>query len=165
MRSHVIRQALPSDAEVIQAIYAPIVKHTAISFEETPPSATEISERIETTLEQGYPYLVADANGRAIAYAYAGQHRARAAYRWSVDVTIYVAEEARGGGVGRALYTKLLEALRQAEFHTAFAGIALPNPGSIALHEAVGFTHLGTYREVGFKFGRWHDVGWWQCKL
>ncbi|MEM8970968.1 MAG: arsinothricin resistance N-acetyltransferase ArsN1 family B [Pseudomonadota bacterium] len=162
MRSVKIRQALISDAEAIQAIYAPIVSSTPISFEEAPPSAAEMSGRITATLEQGYPYLVADQDGEAIAYAYAGQHRARAAYRWSVDVTIYVAEAARGAGVGKSLYEELLKQLERGEFHAAFAGIALPNPGSIALHEAVGFTHVGTYQQVGFKFDRWHDVGWWQ---
>ncbi len=165
MQSYQIRSARPSDAETVQAIYAPIVETTAISFEDVPPSATEMAQRIESTSRQGYPYLVAERNGEVIAYAYAGPHRARAAYRSSVDVTIYVAEDARGGGVGRTLYTELLTSLRRAEFHAAFAGIALPNPGSIALHEAVGFTHLGTYREVGFKFDRWHDVGWWQRNL
>ena len=165
MQSYQIRSARPSDAETVQAIYAPIVETTAISFEDVPPSVTEMAQRIENTSRQGYPYLVAERNGEVIAYAYAGPHRARAAYRSSVDVTIYVAEDARGGGVGRTLYTELLTALRRAEFHAAFAGIALPNPGSIALHEAVGFAHLGTYREVGFKFDRWHDVGWWQRKL
>ncbi len=162
MRNLAIRQALISDAEAIQAIYAPIVENTPISFEEKPPSADEMASRITATREQGYPYLVADQDGDAVAYAYAGQHRARAAYRWSVDVTIYVAEAARGAGIGKALYEELLQQLRQAEFHAAFAGIALPNPGSVGLHEAVGFTHVGTYQEVGFKFGRWHDVGWWQ---
>ncbi|MEM6497567.1 MAG: arsinothricin resistance N-acetyltransferase ArsN1 family B [Pseudomonadota bacterium] len=143
-------------------MYAPIVENTPISFEEKPPSADEMASRITATREQGYPYLVADQDGDAVAYAYAGQHRARAAYRWSVDVTIYVAEAARGAGIGKALYEELLQQLQKAEFHAAFAGIALPNAGSVALHEAVGFTHVGTYQEVGFKFGSWHDVGWWQ---
>ena len=165
MHDFVIRQASTLDAEPIQAIYAPIVADTAISFEESPPTSQEMANRIKDTLDKGYPYLVADRDGIAIAYAYAGQHRARPAYRWSVDVTVYVAEEARGSGVGCSLYTELLEALRQAKFHAAFAGIALPNPGSIALHEAVGFEHVGIYRHVGYKFGRWHDVGWWQRTL
>ena len=165
MQEFLIRQASPSDAEPIQAIYAPIVANTAISFEEMPPTSQEIAIRITDTLDKGYPYLVADRDGLAIAYAYAGPHRARPAYRWSVDVTVYVAEEARGSGVGRSLYTELLESLHQAKFHAAFAGIALPNPGSIALHEAVGFEHVGIYRDVGYKFGRWHDVGWWQRTL
>ena len=123
-----------------------------------------MAERVETTL-RSYPYLVAENGGRVVGFAYASQHRARAAYRRSVDVTVYVAEHARGAGVGRALYGDLLPMLAERGFHAAFGGIALPNPGSVALHEAMGFEHVGVYREVGFKFGRWHDVGWWQRLL
>ncbi len=113
------------------------------------------------TLE-AYPYLAAERQGRLLGYAYAGPHRTRPAYRRSVDVTAYVAEEARGEGIGKALYGELLAALAEAGYHAAFAGIALPNPASEALHKAAGFELVGTYREVGFKFGRWHDVAWWQ---
>ncbi len=156
-----IRSATPEDAAALLAIYAPLVETTAISFEERPPAPDEMARRIEATLPT-HPYLLAEAEGAVLGYAYAGPHRARPAYRWSVDVTVYVAERARGGGVGRALYEALLADLSARRFHAAFAGIALPNPASVALHEALGFRHLGTYREVGFKFGRWHDVGWWQ---
>ncbi len=96
---------------------------------------------------------------------YASRHRERAAYRWSVDVTAYVREDARGRGVGKRLYTRLFEALSRLGYHQAFAGIALPNAASVALHEAVGFAPLGIYRDVGFKLGAWHDVGWWQRAL
>lgn len=159
-----IRAATTADAPAIQAIYAPVVEHTAISFEETPPSVAEMAARIEVTM-QDYPYLVAELDGQVAGYAYASQHRTRAAYRTSVDVTIYIAEGARRSGVGRALYGKLLLALAERGFHAAFAGIALPNQGSIALHESMGFTPLGIYHEVGRKFGKWHDVGWWQRLL
>ena len=159
-----IRPAAVTDAAAMHAIYAPIVETTAISFEDVPPTVSEMAERIETTV-QSYPYLVAENAGGVVGFAYASPHRARAAYRWSADVTIYVGEHARGHGVGRALYEKLLPALAESGFHAAFAGIALPNPGSIALHEAMGFTLIGVYREVGFKLGRWHDVGWWQRLL
>ena len=160
----VIRPTAVADAAAMHAIYAPIVETTAISFEEVPPTIGEMAERIETTL-RSYPYLVAEIGGSVVGFAYGGAHRTRAAYRWSVDVTIYVAEPVRGRGVGRALYGALLPALAECGFHAAFAGIALPNPGSVALHEAMGFTLLGIYREVGFKLGRWHDVGWWQRLL
>ena len=163
-RGHAIRAAATADAPAMQAIYAPIVETTAISFEEVPPTVEEMAERVETTL-RSYPYLVAENGGRVVGFAYASQHRARAAYRRSVDVTVYVAEHARGAGVGRALYGDLLPMLAERGFHAAFGGIALPNPGSVALHEAMGFEHVGVYREVGFKFGRWHDVGWWQRLL
>ena len=163
-RRFVIRPAVAADAADMQAIYAPIVERTAISFEEIPPTVAEMAARIDTT-GQSYPYLAAEKSGRVAGFAYASQHRSRAAYRWSVDVTVYVAEQARGAGVGRALYGALLPMLAERGFHAAFAGIALPNPGSVALHEAMGFEHVGVYREVGFKLGRWHDVGWWQRLL
>lgn len=163
-RGHAIRCAATVDALAMRAIYAPIVEMTAISFEEVPPTVEEMAERVETTL-RSFPYLVAENGGRVVGFAYASQHRTRAAYRRSVDVTVYVAEHARGVGVGRALYGALLPMLTERGFHAAFGGIALPNPGSVALHEAMGFEHVGVYREVGFKLGRWHDVGWWQRLL
>ena len=164
MQSPVIRSASIDDALAIQSIYAPIVTATAISFEEVPPSVQEIAARIENTL-RSFPYLVAETNGEVIGFAYASQHRARAAYRWSAEVTVYVAERARGLGVGRALYGALLPKLSEAGFHAAFAGVALPNPPSIALHKSMGFEFVGTFREIGYKFGRWHDVAWWQRLL
>jgi phosphinothricin acetyltransferase len=159
-----IRPAAVTDAEAIQRIYAPIVENTAISFEYVPPSVVEMAERISST-SRTHPYLVAVDGSGVCGYAYANAHRERAAYRHSVDTTVYIAPEARGKGVGRALYSELLPELQRRGLHMAFAGIALPNPASIALHESVGFSALGIYREVGFKFDRWHDVGWWQCPL
>lgn len=159
-----IRPATVADAACVQAIYAPVVECTAISFEEEPPSIAEMAERIGATLTH-YPYLIAERSGQVAGYAYAGQHRRRAAYRTSVDVSVYIADEARRSGVGRALYTRLLADLAERGFHAAFAGIALPNAGSVGLHESMGFTPVGIYREVGRKFERWHDVGWWQRLL
>ncbi|MBI0533586.1 arsinothricin resistance N-acetyltransferase ArsN1 family B [Sphingomonas sp. TX0522] len=156
-----VRSANVADATAIQAIYAPVVESTAISFEEVPPSVAEMEHRIAATLKD-YPYLVAERQGEVTGYAYASQHRTRAAYRWSVDVTVYIADQAHRTGVGRALYSKLIAELADRGFHAAFAGIALPNDGSVALHESMGFAPLGIYREVGRKFDRWHDVGWWQ---
>jgi phosphinothricin acetyltransferase len=164
MTSLSIREAVGGDAAAIQAIYAPIVEQTAISFEDAAPSVEEMSRRI-SDISASHAFLVAERDRSVLGYAYGSQHRARAAYRTSVDVTVYVAEQARRSGVGRALYIELLSQLKRQDFHAAFAGIALPNPGSIALHEKVGFTPIGVYREVGFKFGRWHDVGWWQKLL
>lgn len=159
-----IRAARTTDADSIHAIYAPIVERTIISFEEVAPTIDEVAKRIAAT-SRDYPYLVAEHGGLFAGYAYASEHRTRAAYRSSVDVTVYIAEAARRAGVGKALYAVLLPDLAARGFHAAFAGIALPNPGSIALHERVGFTSLGIYREVGSKFGSWHDVGWWQRLL
>lgn len=156
-----IRVATPSDSAQIQRIYAPIVGCTAISFELEPPTIADMAKRIESTLVM-YPYLVAEREGQVVGYAYASQHRAREAYQWSVDVTVYIAPHAHRNGIGRALYERLLPILESQGFHTAYAGIALPNVGSVSLHEALGFHHIGTYTEVGFKHGSWHDVGYWR---
>ena len=159
-----LRAATVSDAAAIQAIYAPIVETTAISFEEDVPSVEEMARRI-ATYSQTHPYLVAERDGEILGYAYGSKHRDRAAYRLSCDATIYVADTARRQGVGKTLYTALLPALAERGYHAAFAGITLPNPGSVAVHESVGFTKVGIYHEVGCKFGQWHDVGWWQRVL
>ncbi|NNE52448.1 MAG: N-acetyltransferase [Sulfitobacter sp.] len=159
-----IRPAKPSDARAIAAIYAPIIERTVISFEEVAPSAEDMVKRI-SDLQPDYPYLVAEQNGTVVGYAYGSPHRSRSAYRYSADVTVYVAEDARRTGTGRMLYHYLLLALKERGMHRAYAGIALPNPASVALHEACGFQHVGIYHEVGFKCGKWHDVGWWECDL
>jgi len=160
-----IRPATRADAEAVAAIYAPVVANTTISFELVPPSIDDMRARIASTL-QTLPWLVSlDDAGRVDGYVYAGRHRERAAYQWSVDVSAYVREDARGRGVGRRLYGVLFEELRRLGYCQAFAGIALPNAASVALHEGVGFAKIGVYRNVGFKFGRWHDVAWWQKEL
>jgi len=159
-----LRPAEQRDAEAIAGIYAPIVRDTAISFETEPPSAAAMAERIENTLQQR-PWLVATDGDEVLGYAYASEHRQRAAYRWSVDVTAYIAGAARRRGVGRRLYGALIPILRAQGFRSAFAGIALPNDASVGLHEAVGFEALGIYRDVGFKLGAWRDVGWWSLRL
>ena len=141
-----------------------MVADTAISFELTVPSAAEMSQRVETLLAT-YPWLVAVDNGDLAGYAYGSPHRSRAAYGWSTDVSVYVDPQAQRQGVGRALYAALLDVLRRQRFEQAFAGIALPNPASVGLHEAMGFSAIGVYRNVGWKLGRWHDVGWWQRSL
>ena len=159
-----VRLARAADAEAVQAIYAPEVIETPITFEIEPPSVAEMRQRIEDTM-QVHPWLVYDRDGAAIGYAYATTHRSRAAYRWSVDVSVYVHRQARGIGVGRALYAELLRLLRLQGFANAYAGITLPNAGSVALHESMGFKPVGVYRGVGFKLGAWHDVGWWELAL
>jgi L-amino acid N-acyltransferase YncA len=159
-----IRVAQPSDAEAIAAIYAPIVRDTAISFEAEPPAPREMARRIAATL-QTHPWLVAEQDGEIAGYAYAGKHRDRAAYRWSVDVSAYIDARARRRGLGRVLYDRLIAILQRQGFHAAFAGIALPNGPSVGLHEAVGFRPVGIYKGVGFKHGQWRDVGWWRLEL
>ncbi len=159
-----IRMADPDDAEGLLAIYAPIVRETTISFELEPPSVEQMRGRIEATIPR-LPWLVAASEARILGYAYASRHRERAAYQWSVDVSVYVAEQERGKGLGRALYAPLLGILRDLGYYSALAGIALPNPASIGLHEAMGFRPIGVYRKIGYKLGAWRDVGWWQCPL
>jgi phosphinothricin acetyltransferase len=141
------------------------VRDTAISFELHPPGAAEMGSRIASTL-QALPWLVSlDEHGSVDGYVHASKHRERPAYQWSVDVTAYVREDARGRGVGKRLYGRLFDELVGLGYVQAFAGIALPNPASVALHESLGFEPLGIYRKVGFKNGAWRDVGWWQKEL
>ena len=160
----IIRTATGEDAAAIQAIYAPVVENTIISFELEPPSVAEIEQRITKTLAT-FPWLACEYQGEVIGYAYASKHRERAAYQWAVDVSAYVKEGFRGNGTGKALYTAMNDILARQGFYNAFAGISLPNAASVGLHEAVGFKPLGIYRQVGFKLGAWHDVGWWQLEL
>jgi len=157
-----IRPATPDDAPAIAAIYAPIVRDTIISFEMEPPTAAEMRGRIIATLER-LPWLVGlDAAGAVNGYVYAGRHRDRAAYQWSVDVTAYVRADSRGQGTAKRLYQALFDELAALGYFQAFAGITLPNEASVALHRSVGFEPLGVYRKVGYKCGAWHDVAWWQ---
>ncbi len=160
----VIRLATPDDAAAVQHIYGPVVRDTVISFEKEVPPVDEMRRRMAETLT-AHPWLVCERAGEVIGYAYAGRHRARAAYDWSVEVTVYIHPAWHRRGIGRALYASLFAVLRLQGFYNAYAGVALPNPGSVGLHEAVGFQPVGVYRQVGFKFGAWHDVGWWQLAL
>jgi phosphinothricin acetyltransferase len=152
------------DAAGVLAIYAPIVAATVISFEMRQPDVAGMAERIRTTLET-HPWLVDERAGRVVGYAYCSVHRSRAAYRWAVDVSVYVSPDHHRRGVGRGLYDRLFAILATQGYTMACAGIALPNPGSVGLHEAMGFLPVGIYRRIGFKLGRWHDVGWWQRPL
>jgi L-amino acid N-acyltransferase YncA len=159
-----IRLATDSDAAAISDLYRPIVESTFISFEMEPPDQEEMRRRIADTL-RSYPWLVYDVSGRVAGYAYAARHRTRAAYQWSVDTSAYVHPDFQRSGVGRGLYLSLFGILAEQGYFNAYAGIALPNPASVALHEAVGFQPIGVYRNVGYKLGAWHDVGWWQLAL
>jgi len=141
------------------AIYSPIVEQTAISFEEVPPSPGEFAARLRKYLE-GWRVFVAEQEGQVIGYAYGSSHRERAAYRWSVETSVYVKAGHHRSGIGRALYQELLPALAQAGFCNAFAGVALPNEASLGLHRTLGFTDIGTFPRVGFKQGAWRDVAW-----
>jgi L-amino acid N-acyltransferase YncA len=159
-----IRLATPEDAAAVANIYRPIVESTSISFEAVPPTEAEMRQRM-ADIQTTYPWLVLVHSGEIAGYAYGSRHRPRAAYQWSVETTVYVAEGYRRRGVGRRLYAALFNILKAQGFAHAFAGIALPNPASVALHELVGFQPIGVFRSVGFKFNEWRDVGWWQRSL
>lgn len=158
-----IRFATATDAATLAAIYAPAVRDRATSFELEPPDATEMARRVSLAIRT--PWLVCEHAGRVIGYAYASSHRERPAYQWAVEVSAYVHEDQHRQGVGRGLYTSLFALLALQGFRSAYAGVTLPNPASVALHEAVGFTPLGVFHRVGYKHGHWHDVAWFERPL
>ncbi|HEY3696108.1 arsinothricin resistance N-acetyltransferase ArsN1 family B [Phenylobacterium sp.] len=159
-----IRIATLQDAPALAAIYAPYVAETAVSLEASPPDEAEMAARV-ARLGPDFPWLVCEQEGRALGYAYAAPYAERAGYRWSAAATVYVARDAHRAGIGRALYRRLLSILELQGFHAVFGGITLPNAASVGLHEACGFSQVGVYREVGYKLGAWHDVGWWGLTL
>jgi phosphinothricin acetyltransferase len=160
-----IRPASIDDAAAICAIYNPYVADTTISFEEAPVSAADMAQRIAEVQAAGLPWLVAQADGKLLGYAYASKWRARPAYRTSVESTVYVDAAAAGTGSGTALYRALLDELRGRDVHMVIGGIAQPNERSVALHEKFGFRKVAHFSEVGRKFGRWVDVGYWELRL
>jgi len=160
-----IRHADPErDAGACATIYAPYVAGAATSFEEAPPDADDFAERIER-VSATHPWLVAEHDGVVVGFSYAAPHRARPAYRWTAETSVYIAAGYQGNGVGRELYGTLVELLRRQLLHVACAGVTLPNAASTALHEALGFRQVGVYRRIGFKEGAWRDVAWWQLEL
>ena len=159
-----IRTATTSDAAALREIYRPYVESTAISFELEVPSIEEFQRRISVAVE-GWSWLVAEVDGRLAGYAYGSAHRARAAYRSSVETTAYVHEDYQRQGIGRALYTQLLDELCKRGFASAFAGTTLPNDASVGFHESLGFQSIGVFPRVGRKFGAWHDVAWFYRPL
>jgi L-amino acid N-acyltransferase YncA len=159
-----IRPATEADARSLLAIYRPFVESSVISFETVVPDVDEFSARILKTL-RSWQWLVAEEDGQCIGYAYGSSHRERAAYRWSVEVSAYVRPDQHRKGVGRSLYAKLFDDLIQMGFCNAYAGVTLPNEASVALHRSVGFEYIGTFGAVGRKFGKWHDVAWFQRRL
>jgi L-amino acid N-acyltransferase YncA len=163
MAAH-FRLANEQDAESILSIYAPYVLETAISFETVPPTENEMRDRLAAG-SKAFPWLLCENEGDVLGYACASRHRDRHAYRWAVDVAVYVDSRYHRSGVGRGLYGSLLPMLAALGYYQAYAGIALPNESSVGLHEAMGFKRLTVYPNVGFKLGRWHDVGWWLLTL
>ncbi len=159
-----IRHARPEDAAQICDIYNHYVRETVVTFEESPVSATEMAQRIADTSTR-LPWLVWEEGGAILGYAYASPWKARAAYRHSVEASIYLPPHATGRGIGTSLYKALIEDVRARGMHAVIGGAALPNPASVALHERLGFEKVAQFRQVGFKFGKWVDVAYWQFVL
>lgn len=159
-----IRDASRADAEACAAIYAPYVRDTVISFEDEAPDAAELTRRIAAA-QRHHAWLVAERDGEVVGYAYAGEYKSRAAYRWSCEVSVYLDAGLRRAGVGRALYTALLDRLTELGYRTVVAGMTLPNPASEGLHRALGFEPVGVWRRIGWKHGAWRDVAWVQRSL
>ncbi len=163
MNDVLVRPVTGADSEAIARIYNCYVRDTVVTFEEEEVSPRDMGGRIEQVTGASLPWLVAERDGSVIGYAYAGKWHGRSAYRYSVESTIYLDPAHTGKGVGASLYARLMGLLREKTIRAAIGVIALPNPASIALHERLGFTKVGHFREVGFKFGRWIDVGYWQA--
>ena len=159
-----IRLARTDDAGQIHSIYGPIVRETAISFEWEVPDVAEVTSRMDKVLASR-PWLVHEEGGEVLGYCYATTFRERAAYQWGVEVSIYMRQDVRGRGLGRALYARLFDVLRAQQYCQVVAGATLPNASSERLHESMGFQTLGRYPAAGYKFGQWHDVGFWYLPL
>lgn len=159
-----IREAKPADVSALLAIYAPYVTETTITFETKVPTLADFQERIRTTQEK-FPYLVAEVDSKVLGYAYAHPYYGRAAYTWTVELSIYVAQEARQQGLGQALYDALEKELEQQGVINLLACISLPNDASISFHEKRGYEQVAHFQKVGFKLGKWHDIVWLQKKL
>jgi len=159
-----VRDATVEDAAACARIYAPYVRDTPVSLELEPPTAAEVAGRIAAALAR-HAWVLLEDGGRVVGYAYGSTFNPRAAYDWSTSVSVYTETGRRRTGAGRALYTALFDRLAARGFRTALAGVALPNDASVGLHTAMGFEPVGTYRRVGWKLGRWHDVTWFQRPL
>jgi L-amino acid N-acyltransferase YncA len=159
-----IRLATPKDAAGILAIYTPYIETTSFTFETEVPSIEEFAERIRTYL-LNWPWLVFETDGVIAGYAYATRHRERTAYQWCVESSIYIHDDFQRAGIARALYTTLFEILKIQGFRTVYAVINLPNDKSVKLHESIGFNYFATYEKVGYKLGKWKNVGWWKLSV
>jgi phosphinothricin acetyltransferase len=160
-----VRDAVPgADAAACLEIYGPYVRDSVVSFEEEVPTREAFAERMRA-FAATHAWLVLEGENGIAGFAYGSPHRSRAAYRWAADVTVYVAPHRQRSGIGRRLYSALLERLAAQGYQVACAGITLPNDASVGLHRALGFEPVGVYRRIGWKAGAWHDVGWWQCEL
>ena len=155
-----LRPVTENDAADIIKIYEPHVTNSHVSFELVAPTEAEMRARIKE-YTQSFPWYVWEENNKVVAYAYASTYRTRAAYQWNAEVSVYVDQDQVKKGVGRRLYEKLINEMKKRGYINLYAVIALPNEASTKFHEAMGFEYLGVYKNVGFKLGKWHDVGWW----
>jgi len=160
-----VRSALATDAEALARIYNYYIENTVITFEEEPVTTEVMMARVSEVQGASLPWLVAEIQGAVVGYAYANKWKSRSAYRFAVETTIYLENGREGGGVGTKLYSELLSILRSRGMHVAIGGAALPNEASVALHEKLGFEHVATFRQVGFKHDKWLDVAYWQLLL
>lgn len=160
-----IRSATPADAAAIAGIYNHYITDTIVTFEETTVTGDEMAERIAAVLADGHPWLVAEEQGVVLGYAYASTWKGRCAYRFTLETTVYLRHGASGRGMGSALYAALLARLREMNIHVAVGCLALPNEDSVRLHEKLGFRKVAHFTEVGYKFERWLDVGFWELRL
>jgi phosphinothricin acetyltransferase len=160
-----VRPAKPADSEAVARIYNHYVRETVVTFEEEEVSSRDMAGRMDEVAGVGLPWLVAEREGSTIGYAYAARWHRRSAYRYSAETTVYLDPGHTGKGAGAFLYKELMAVLRGQSIRQVIGVIALPNPASIALHERLGFSKVGHFHEVGFKFGRWIDVGYWQASL
>ena len=159
-----IRTATAADGKEICDIYNYYVQQTIITFEEELVSATEMQRRIKQT-EKKLPWIVFAKHNKIVGYAYASEWKSRCAYRHSVESTVYLKNGESGHGIGSKLYQELLSQLKLKKYHAAIGGIALPNENSVKLHEKFGFEKVAQFKEVGYKFGQWIDVGYWELML
>lgn len=161
---NLVRLATPGDAAGILDIYSPYIANTSFTFETDLPSVDEFAERIRTYLTQ-WPWLVSEMNGQITGYAYATRYRERTAYQWCVESSIYIHDDFQKAGIGKLLYSALFEILKRQGFNNVYAVINLPNEKSVAFHEKMGFQYFATYEKVGYKLGKWKNVGWWQLSI
>ena len=159
-----IRVATEKDADRILSIYQPYIENTSFTFETEVPSLDAFKERINTYLIH-FPWLVCEINGAIVGYAYGGKHRERTAYQWGIETSIYIHDDFQKSGIGKALYLALIEILRKQGFRNVYAVINLPNDSSVKFHESCGFKYFATYEKVGYKLGKWKNVGWWKLSI
>lgn len=160
----ILRLASPADAEGILSIYAPYIENTSFTFETEVPSVPEFAKRIKDYLEN-WPWLVYETDGQIAGYAYAGRYRERIAYQWCVESSVYINDNFQQHGIAGKLYSTLFDILKKQGFRTVYAVINLPNDKSVKLHEKCGFHYFATYEKVGYKLGKWKNVGWWQLSI